>query len=141
MWKKDMSRSVDYLATRDDIDIEKLAYFGSSWGGMLGPIMLVAEPRLKTGIFLGTGLEFQETLPETDPLHYLPRVKVPVLVLNGRYDYFFPVKTSLNPFFDNLGTPPRDKVLRLYDSGHGVPRIEMIKETLAWLDKYLGPVK
>ena len=28
----------------------------------------------------------------------------------------------------------------LYDTGHNIPRNELIKETLNWLDEYLGPV-
>jgi hypothetical protein len=33
---------------------------------------------------------FQKSFPEVEPLHYLQRVKIPVLVLNGKYDFFFP---------------------------------------------------
>jgi hypothetical protein len=40
-----------------------------------------------------------------------------------------------------MRTPPRDKVLRVYDSDHSVPRTELVRESLAWLDKYLGPVQ
>jgi hypothetical protein len=29
----------------------------------------------------------------------------------------------------------------VYDGGHDVPRTELIKETLAWFAKYLGPVR
>jgi hypothetical protein len=42
---------------------------------------------------------------------------------------------------DLLGTPAEDKQLKLYETDHIPPRAEFIKETLAWLDKYLGPVK
>ena len=38
----------------------------------------------------------------------------------------------------------RNRIMKrhvLYDTGHHVPRSEMIKETLNWLDRYLGPVK
>jgi hypothetical protein len=43
--------------------------------------------------------------------------------------------------FDLPGTPPEHKRLILYETDHIPPRIEFIKESLAWLDKYLGPVK
>ena len=33
---KDFRRSVDYLETRDDIAHDKLAYYGVSWGALLG---------------------------------------------------------------------------------------------------------
>ena len=79
--------------------------------------------------------------PEVDPLNYTPRVKLPVLMLNGRYDLVFPLESSVRPLFERLGTPPSDKVLRVYESDHMVPRAEMIRESLAWLDKYLGPVE
>jgi hypothetical protein len=43
--------------------------------------------------------------------------------------------------FDMLGSPEEDKVLKLYDTDHIPPKNEFVKETLAWLDKYLGPVE
>ena len=42
--------------------------------------------------------------------------------------------------FDLLGTPPVDKQRLVYPGGHSVPRVEMIKESLHWLDRYLGSV-
>jgi hypothetical protein len=42
--------------------------------------------------------------------------------------------------FKLLGTPPENKRQVIYESGHFVPRNQLIKETLDWLDKYLGPV-
>jgi hypothetical protein len=43
--------------------------------------------------------------------------------------------------FDLLGMPDSDKKLILYETDHIPPITEYIKETLTWLDKYLGPVK
>jgi len=43
--------------------------------------------------------------------------------------------------FDLLGTRAQDKRLKLYETDHDPPRNEIIKETLAWLDRYLGPIK
>jgi hypothetical protein len=40
-----------------------------------------------------------------------------------------------------LGTPDKDKRRVLYDTGHDIARTELIKESLNWLDRYLGPVK
>ena len=45
------------------------------------------------------------------------------------------------PFYDLLGTPEKDRRLVITDSGHVPPRNELIKETLDWLDRYLGPVQ
>ena len=42
---KDLRRTVDFLETREDIDSEKLAYYGLSWGAYEGPLMTAIEPR------------------------------------------------------------------------------------------------
>ena len=39
-------------------------------------------------------------------MNFAPRVKVPVLMLNGRYDYFYPTASSQEPMFDLLGRRP-----------------------------------
>jgi dienelactone hydrolase len=141
MWVKDFSRSIDYLETRNDIDADKLAYFGYSWGGFMGSIIPAVEPRIKASVLLVAGLVFQRSLPEVEPIHYLSRVKIPVLMLNGKYDFFFPYETSQIPFFELLGTPKEHKKFFLYNQGHNVPETQLSKETLIWLDRYLGPVE
>jgi dienelactone hydrolase/tRNA A-37 threonylcarbamoyl transferase component Bud32 len=137
---KDFRRSVDYLETRPDIDIKKLAYMGMSWGGRMAPVILAVEDRLRVGVFIVGGLEAGRR-PEINNSSYVRRVKIPVLMLSGRYDMAFPYETSSKPLFDLLGTPEEDKLQRVYETDHFVPQNEMIKETLAWLDKYLGPVR
>src|SRR5687768_3920490 len=141
MWAKDLRRSVDYLETRPEIDSKKLAYFGVSWGGYMGGIMPAIEPRLRTAILYVAGLEMERARPEADPINFLPRVRVPVIMLNGKYDHFFPPETSQKPFFQLLGTPADQKRYVLYEGGHFVPRTQLIAESLSWLDKYLGPVR
>jgi cephalosporin-C deacetylase-like acetyl esterase len=140
-WVKDLSRSIDYLETRPDIDSNKLVYFGQSWGGHLGAIIPAVEERLKVSILRVGGLtRSTKALPEADEVNYISRVKIPVLMLNGRYDYYYPLETSVKPMYDLLGTPEADKDLKIYETDHFVPKNEMIKETLDWLDKYFGPV-
>ena len=87
------------------------------------------------------GLTFQRALPEADQLNYVSRVTQPTLMLNGEHDFYFPVETSQKPMFDLLGTPAEHKKQITFPLGHSVPRAEHIKETLAWLDRYLGPVE
>lgn len=141
-WVKDFKRSVDYLESRPDIDINKLAYYGVSWGGDMGNIILAVESRIKVGILDRGGLFWDGVCrPEVDEINYVSRVKTPVLMLNGRYDAVFPYETTVKPMFDLLGTPEKDKSLKLYDTDHFIPNNELIKESLGWLDKYFGPVK
>jgi dienelactone hydrolase len=141
MWGKDLGRSIDYLETRKDLDAGRLAYYGLSWGGGLGAIMPAVETRIKANVLYVAGLMFQHALPEVDQINYVTRVKQPTLILNGELDFFFPAETSQRPMFELLGTPPGQKKRLVFPGGHSVPRTEMIKESLDWLDRYLGPVK
>jgi len=135
---KDLRRSIDYLETRPDIDAARLAYYGMSWGGWVGPIAVAVEDRFKAGVLLAGRLQWRGR-PEVRALNYAVRVKVPILMLNGRYDNT--IDSGIRPLYDLLGTPAEHKRLILYDTDHIPPRNEFIKEILAWLDKYLGPVK
>jgi eukaryotic-like serine/threonine-protein kinase len=139
-WSKDLGRSIDYLESRPDIDSEKLAYEGVSWGAALGAVLPAVEDRIKVCVLLGPGFNLDRTLPEVDQINFAPRVKVPVLMLSGRYDYFYPTATSQEPMLRLLGAPKDQKRHVLADTGHDFPRAELIKESLDWLDRYLGPV-
>ncbi|MDQ2980155.1 MAG: SUMF1/EgtB/PvdO family nonheme iron enzyme [Acidobacteriota bacterium] len=140
-WSKDLGRSLDYLETRRDIRGDALAYLGLSWGSQVAPVLLAVEPRFKVAILLAGGLDFSRTLPDAEQINFLTRVRIPTLLINGRFDHFFPVETSQRPFFTLLGTPEADKRYVLYETGHAPPRKEVIRESLDWLDKYLGAIK
>ncbi len=140
-WVKDLSRSVDYLETRDDIDMERIGYLGDSWGARLGAMIPAVEERLKLSILLRGGFRETMSFPEVDEFNYISRVKVPTLMLNGKYDFTFPYETSVKPYFDLLGTPVEDKKLVLFDTDHFIPTSKMVGEVLGWLDKYFGPVQ
>ncbi len=140
---KDLQRSVDYLLTRPDVDRDRLAYFGVSLGARLGAISLAVEKRFRTAVLWSGGFRTSVTLPspEIDEINFAPRVTTPVLMLNGRQDFSFPIDTSQVPMFRWLGTAPADKRHVVYDGGHVFPFARIIKDTLDWLDKYLGVPK
>src|SRR5580698_3081419 len=140
MWVKDVSRAIDYAETRPELDHTKVAYYGYSWGAAMGGMVPAIEPRIKVCVLALGGLEFQQSLPEAEPVNFISHVKQPVLMLNGRYDFFFPIESNQEPFYRLLGTKKEQKKHLLYDTGHNIPRNELIKETLNWLDQYLGPV-
>ena len=141
MWSKDLGRSLDYLETRADLDRTKRAYLGFSWGAVMAPMLLAVDDRFQAAILLSGGLTSERPLPEVDQINFLPRVRTPLLLLDGRYDFAFPVETSQLPLIRMLGTTEKDKRHVLYDSGHFPPAKEYIRDSLDWLDKYLGPVK
>ncbi len=142
MFAKDLRRSIDYIVTRPDIDTSKLAYYGLSWGAEQGGIMLAIEKRFKAGILYigGFWIYNKPLLPEIEPLNFPSRVTTPVLMLDGRNDDIYPYKMAQIPFYEFLRTPKEHKKHYVSNSWHFVPRDELIKETLGWLDKYLGPI-
>jgi len=139
-WAKDLGRTIDYLQTREDLRLDKLAYCGVSTGAYLGNILPAVENRIKVAVLLSGGFDFEKKLPEVDEINFAPRVKVPTLMVNGRYDHFFPLETSQNVMYRFLGTPEKDKRHAVLDGGHIPPYDEVAKEILDWLDKYQGPV-
>ncbi len=146
-WYRDLSRCLDYLETRPDIDRDKLGYHGLSGGGGFGVIFAALETRFKAAALLSGGLYWVEYVPEyyspeRDFVHFAPRVRIPILMQNGKYDFLLPFDSSVKRLFGLLGTPPADKTLIGYESGHSVWLLnEYRKDMLDFFDRYLGPVK
>lgn len=139
-WSMDLGRSLDYLKARPDIDATRLAYYGGSFGGWIGPILTYGEQRIKTNVLVSAGLS-DPSLPEVDEVNYLPRNHTPTLLIDGKDDFILPVETNQRPFFRMLGAAPRDKRYVLLNSGHmAAPSSTFVKEVTSWLDQYLGPV-
>ena len=142
IWQKELGRSIDYLETRSDIDCKRLCYYGSSFGSFMGTICLAIEERFKTGILRLGGLPAWDMPSEVDPINFVPRIKIPILMLNGEYDYLFPYDISQRPLLHFLGTPEEHKVLKAFPTDHSLSGHikEVVKFVLDWLDRYLGPV-
>jgi pimeloyl-ACP methyl ester carboxylesterase len=103
--------------------------------------MLALDKRLRVAVVIGGGLSPEQLPPEIDPLNFAPRTTIPFLMINGRYDFDTPLNSCQIPMFRLLGTAQKDKRQVLFDSGHLPLRNGIIKETLDWLDLYLGPPK
>ena len=147
-WVSEMRQSVEFLRSRQEVDAERIGYFGNSFGALWAPNLLAMEPRLKAAVLLAGGLEGPmangETLPpEIDSATYAPRTKAAVLMLNGRSDIRFPYETSQVPMFNLLGSPPGKKKHKTYPGGHSALGWydEMVKDTHDWFDEQFGPVK
>ena len=142
-WSQDISRTIDYLETRDDIDADRIAFYGLSLGGEYGPIFTAIDDRFRASVLFSGHLHAHQMSdpPETIPLHFAPRSTVPVILINGNSDFIAPVKTSLEPMLAFQGAPPEHKKLVLLEGGHIPPLNEVIREALDWLDRYLGPVE
>jgi dipeptidyl aminopeptidase/acylaminoacyl peptidase len=126
------------------MDEERIAYYGMSGGATFGPMALAVEDRFKAGVLVIGGFYVWMELPAAvDPLNHAPRVKTPVLMVNGREDFFYPVETAQRPMFELLRIGNTDAQHRLYPGGHGLLGLfskQIRADVLGWLDRHLGPV-
>ena len=96
----------------------------------------MTEERLKTVIILAGGGIDDNMPPQADPVNFAPRARIPVLMVNGKDDFFFPAEATRR-MFELLGT--RDKKQVFVDGGHAPARLEQVQaEVLSWLDTHLG---
>ncbi len=137
---KDLGRTIDYLETRPDMRADKIGYLGFSLGARLGVVLPAVENRLKAAVLVSGGMTWQVVAPQVDQINFAPRIKIPTLMLNGRFDFTFP-GPSQRQMFRLLGAPEEHKRHVLLDVGHGITAEQMTKDTLDWLDRYLGPVR
>ncbi len=141
---QDLRRTIDYLETREDIDTDRIAYVGLSWGGQVGPVMIATESRIRTGILLLGGIGMHERHPACDPINFAPHVTIPMLMINTRDDSIYPYETAQRPLFQLLGAPAADKRHVLLPGWHSVPqeyRKQYHREITEWLDRHLGPAQ
>jgi eukaryotic-like serine/threonine-protein kinase len=141
-WQRDLSVALDYLESRDDVDATKAGYLGFSRGATYNAIELAIEPRLKAAVLLSGGISLAEPIhPMIDLVNYAPRIGIPVLMINGRFDHIFPYTQSQKRLFDLLGTPANKKSHIVYDGGHFTyPPNSVARDASNWFDQHLGPV-
>lgn len=142
---KDLSRVLDYLRTRDDIDHQAIAYLGDSYGAAFGPLMCACGPVFSGAILVAGGLcdpevIFEESVPpEVDPFNYLRLMNTPTLLLTNRLDAIFPRNVSQVPFVEGIGSASKE--WHEYDTVHGAfPLGEVVKLTDEWCSRVMGAV-
>jgi uncharacterized protein len=138
-WRQELGRTIDYFATRQDLDAGKLGWFGVSLGASGMVPLLAVEKRIGAAVLYSGGSERFGVLPMSEePFNYFPRVTQPVLMLNGRWDILFPLP-SQQRMLELLGTPEDSKKHVLFEAGHGnLPRFQVEQATLDWFALYLG---
>jgi serine/threonine protein kinase/dienelactone hydrolase len=134
---KDISRTLDYLTTRSDIDLERVALLGFSSGGYQAPLPCAADHRFKVCLIVCGGA------PYPDILGFAQRVEIPVQMVNGRYDSLLLYEEIQRPLFRAFSTPNEHKKHVVFETDHALSGFEkeMMRVNLEWLDRYLGSVR
>lgn len=154
----DIRRAVDYLISRSDVDRNRIAYWGVSYGGAMGALVAGVEPRFKTLILTVAdgGLINHFTGPEDvngmfdqqscdakrawinamlpiEPIRFIGLARAPLLMQSGRTDVLVPRGDA-----ERLQrVAPADKQVTWYDAGHGLPP-EAHTERVNWLREHIG---
>lgn len=154
---KDLQRAVDVLRARVNVDDERIAYVGVSYGGAMGALFVGVERRLKAAalVVADGGLVSHETGPEDtylpglpcaarvdwlqamtpiEPIRFIGHAPPTALLLqSGRLDNLVPVADA-----EALhAAAPAPRTIRWYDAGHGLNQQAMF-DRLDWLHGQIG---
>jgi hypothetical protein len=138
-WVTEQRVGVDYLSTRNDIDFTKIVFNAASTGAN-GFIVPAVDNRFNAVILVACGIdpEIQKSLPEANPINFIPHYKIPTFMINGKYDEVIPYYYCAMPAYNLLSKP---KEIETVNSGH-IPPIEIRVPLInKWLDKTFGSVK
>jgi len=59
----ELGRTIDYLATRPEVDAGKLGFYGFSMGSSRFPVLLAVEKRLGAAVLYSGGIDLFGALP------------------------------------------------------------------------------
>ncbi|MBM3121327.1 MAG: DUF4396 domain-containing protein [Chloroflexi bacterium] len=150
----DLRRAVDLLLARPDVDPQRLAYLGSSYGGAMGGLLAGVEHRLRGYVLMvgdgGLVSHFSgariEGLPRDkrdawlaamwpiEPLRYVGcAAPAALLFQNGTLDTMVPPVHAIP--YQQAGSEP--KTMLWYEAGHGLP-MAAYEDQAVWLADLIG---
>jgi dienelactone hydrolase len=152
----DYSRAVDYLASRPDVDSDRISYVGISWGAITGVTYVAHDPRIKVmGSMVGGGdflanaaqsvkpsddaaVKNVEKVVSIDPVHHVARIAPrPLLLLNATKDQLVP-----RPFGEALHNAAGDGAKKVWlETDHyfsGVDRHEVGESVIQFIEQNIA---
>ena len=156
-----LRRAADMLQARDDVDAQRIAIVGHSFGAMMSAVAASIDPRFKAAVFevgllgmsihigtsphpwaqgvrkqLGAGLaHYLEVISVVDAEHYVGHAPaIPKLFQSAWYDPGVPHEDALK-FYEAASGP---KEFKWYDTAHDIDDIAAIADRAQFLAKALG---
>ncbi len=150
----DLQRAVDLLCEDPQIDADRLAYFGLSFGGAMGGLLAGIETRIQAYVLMvgdgglvehtsspgpdGMNIHFNQDWADlmwpTESLHFVGRAAPAALLFqNGLHDENVLPSDAMR-YYHAASEP---KTLLWYDSDHWLPEIAFYDAAL-WLQPYIG---
>jgi len=158
----DLRRAIDLLTARTDVDPERIAYLGVSYGGAMGGLLAGIDHRLKACVFIvgDGGFVTHETNPENlnmpistfftdykawidamwsiEPIHYVSHASpTPLLFQNATRDQYVNVEDAVR--YQDAASEPKHVIW--YDSEHWPLPDEVIVDSINWLQPFIGPLE
>ena len=129
----DYRRGLDYLNTRDDIDMDRIGIVGYSMGGFHSVALTAVEPRIKAAVGCVVPVDWRED-PILDPTNYMRSIGTrPFMLVQGKEDSLCNEAQSqkLYTYLEH-----EDTRLLLFDSGHRLPA-SYVEQAIPWLTDHL----
>jgi dienelactone hydrolase len=156
---KDLQRAVDVLRARPNVDDERIAYVGISYGGAMGVLFAGVERRIKAAalVVADGGLVSHFTGPEDsnvlladlscpargdwlqamtpiEPIRFIAHAPPTALLLqSGQVDNLVPAADAQALH----AAAPQPKTILWYDAGHGLNQ-QAVFDRLDWLHQKIG---
>jgi cephalosporin-C deacetylase-like acetyl esterase len=144
----DLRRAVDFIQTREELDAQRIGYFGISLGGMIGTIFCGLEERVKVPVIVLAGgqlnlmfgleafsAETKHFLSLIDPIHYVKWIAPrPLLMINASEDDIIPPVTSRLLF--KAAKEPKE-IIWYPTKHHDLPVDKAYPEGIHWFDEHL----
>jgi len=144
----DLRRSIDFLSTREEIDPERIGFFGISLGGFIGTVFCSVDTRVKVPVLAlaGGGLNIlfgmkalnKETanyISIIDPINYVEMISPrPLLMINAENDDIVPPVTSKLLF--KTAKEPK-KIIWYPSKHHDIPIDKVYPDGIHWFNEYL----
>jgi predicted esterase len=144
----DLRRSIDFLEAREEIDAEKIGFFGISLGGIIGTIFSGVDERVKVPVIALAGgnlslmfgmdaftEETKDFFSMIDPINFVQEIAPrPLLMINSEHDEVIDPLTS-KLLFRKAQTP---KEIIWYPSKHrDLPIDKAYPAGIEWFQRHL----
>lgn len=128
----DLRRGLDFLETRDEVDLDRVAIVGQEYGALAAAALAAVDDRVDALVLVTVPAEpgrywakelvppethdsFAEAMRDFDPIRLLDGVDADVLVQNPRRDEDFPLEE-----YERLEEEAGDAEFRWYEYGHSM---------------------
>ncbi len=154
---KDLQRAVDVLRSHPNVDDDRIAYIGVSWGGATGALFVGIERRLKAAALVvghpgqvshatGPGgftnisgfpcarrVAWIRAMAPVEPIRFVGNAGVPLLLQNGTMDEFIPAYEAAELHV----AAPQPKTILWYAAGHSLT-LQAVLDRHDWLLEKIG---